>query len=256
MFNKGTLVILSMMLCSVPAFAEAPLITDDTGTQGKGKYQLELDYGAGLPQVLPGHEIVATLTYGVVDNVDVSIGLPYDWHTATQNGLDPAAQKGISDVLVEVKWRFFESKPLGLSVALKPGLTLPSGSEEKGFGDGRMSEGMMLLATEEWTHGALHCNVGYFHNAYNIEKDNEGFRHDLWHASVAGELTIMKNLKAVADIGIDTNIENAATVNPVYLLGGLIYNVSENFDLDVGVKGGLNSAIPKSTFLAGLTARF
>ena len=67
---------------------------------------------------------------------------------------------------------------------------------------------------------------------------------------------MMKNLKAVADIGIDTNIENAATINPVYLLGGLIYNVTENFDLDVGVKGGLNNAIPKSTFLTGLTARF
>jgi hypothetical protein len=256
MYKKSTLMMFGMLLCSLPAFAAAPLITDDTGTQGKGKYQFELDYAAGIPQVLPGREIAATLTWGVVDNVDVIMTLPYDWHTGQQEGVALADQQGISDVLVDVKWRFFESKVSGLSFALRPGFSIPTGSEANGFGNGRISEGIMFLATKDWEHGALHGNFGYFHDAYSFAKDNESFRHDLWHASFAAELKMMENLRSLADIGVDTNIVKAADINPVYLIVGLIYRVTENFDLDMGVKSGLNNAIPKKTFLTGLSARF
>ena len=62
-----------------------------------------------------------------------------------------------------------------------------------------------------------------------------------------------EKLCTVADIGIDTNPDKTSNTHPVYLVGGLIYSVTEYFDLDVGVQGGLNNTISDTMFLAGLT---
>ena len=252
MIKKFAVIILTLFF-AVPAFAAAPLITDDTGTQGKGKYQLEVDYAGGVTKQYPGQQVATTLTCGAADNVDVIISLPYNWHTILWEGSPFNAYDGVNDTSLQVKWRFFESKPTGLSLTLKPGITFPTGNEATGFGTGKLTEGMMFIATEEWQHGLVHCNVGYNHNAFNMDQDNETLQHNLWHASIATELNLVKNLRAVADIGIDTNTVTAYTANPVYMLGGLIYSVTENLDLDLGVKGRLNNGAPPTTILAGFT---
>ncbi|MCX6178589.1 MAG: transporter [Chlorobiales bacterium] len=256
MFRKAALIISGLLLCSLQVYAVAPLITDDTGTQGKDKYQLEVDYAGGVTRQYPGQQITTTLTYGVVGTVDVILSLPYNWHTILWEGSPFNSYDGFNDTTLQVKWRVFESKPAGLSFALKPSITFPSGNEANGFGTGKICEGVMLLATEKWEHGACHCNVGYYHNAFNMEQDNETLQHNLWHASIATEVNMTKNLKSAADIGIDTNAVNAYTANPVYILGGLSYSVTDNLDLDIGVKGRLNNVATPTTFLAGLTSRF
>jgi len=37
------LIFVALLLIAYPSWAAHPLITDDTGTQGKGKFQLELN---------------------------------------------------------------------------------------------------------------------------------------------------------------------------------------------------------------------
>ncbi len=256
MFNKYSLTLLALFF-SVPVYAAAPLITDDTGTQGKGKYQIELDYAAGVTTTDTGQELSTTLSRGIVDNVDVVVGLPYNWNPFTEEGRPIAIQQGIGDMAVDIKWRFLDnSKENGLSLALKPGVTLPTGNAKRGLGNGEISEGVMLIATEEWQHGAFHCNIGYTNTAYSLEENTEALRKGLWHASLGTEVNMMKNLRTVADIGVDTNTVKASTTHPVYIIGGVIYSVNEHLDLDIGFKGGLNNTAPQATFLAGMTTKF
>ena len=256
MLNKYRLVLLSLFF-SVPTYAAAPLITDDTGTQGKGKYQIELDYSAGVSTTDSGQELATTLAFGIADNVDVIVGLPYDWSPFTEEGRPIAIQQGISDTSVEIKWRFLDnSKENGMSLALKSGVTLPTGNAKRGLGTGEISEGVMLIATKEWQHGAFHCNIGYTNTPYSLEEDSEVLRSSLWHASIATEINMMKNLRSVADIGIDTDTVKASNTHPVYIIGGLIYSVNKHLDLDIGFKGGLNNTAPQATFLAGMTTKF
>ena len=256
MFNKSRILLLSLFF-SVPAYAAGPLITDDTGTQGKGKYQIELNYAAGVTKTDSGQELSTTLSRGIVDNVDVVVGLPYNWNPFTEEGRPIAIQQGISDMSVEIKWRFLDtSKENGVSLALKPGITLPTGNAKKGLGNGEISEGVMFIATKEWQHGAFHCNIGYTNTAYSLEEDSEALRSSLWHASIATEINMMKNLRSVADIGIDTDTVKASNTHPVYIIGGVIYSVNEHLDLDIGFKGGLNNTAPQATFLSGITIKF
>jgi len=256
MIKKYTLILFSLFF-SVPVFATAPLITDDTGTQGKGKFQVELDYAVEATKSNSGQELYTTFSWGVADNVDVIVGIPYNWHPFTEEGRPIAIQKGIGDTAVEIKWRFFESSPQnGLSFALKSGVSLPTGDAEKGLGNGDVSKEVMMIATKEWQHGAFHCDVGYVHNTYSLEEENEVLRHHLWHASVAAEVRMMKNLRSVVDIGIDTSTVTTSETHPVYVIGGLVYSVTDSFDVDFGVKGGLNNTAPVTTVLVGVTSKF
>jgi hypothetical protein len=65
------------------AFAAHPLITDDTGTQGKGKMQFEFVGEYGVDKEEGGTEkgfeapTVPFLSYGLSDSIDIVIGLPY-----------------------------------------------------------------------------------------------------------------------------------------------------------------------------------
>lgn len=252
------------MLWTTPAFAAHPLITDDTGTQGKGNFQLELnsewsedrekDSGTTIKET--GGEIAAALSWGVADNIDLVAGLPWQCYTISEEETVVADEEGIGDMTIEVKWRFFESEESGLSFALKPGISIPAGDEQKGLGSGRISGSLMLIATHEGQLGALHGNIGYSRNAYKLEEDDAASRHHIWHASLAAELNMTEHLRPVANIGIETNEDNASDVHPVFLIGGLICSVNENLDLDFGVKGALNEAETDTTFLAGMAVRF
>ena len=256
--------IILALLWSVPAFAAHPLMTDDTGTQGKGKFQFELnsenltdhEVKGSIFEKETGGNVVAALTYGIADNLDFAVESTFQWSSLMQNGSIFSDEKGIGDTTLKIKWKFFESSPDQFSLALKPRVTFPTGDPQKGLGNGNISGGVLLIATREWEHRALHCNFGYAHNSYSLAQDRALFKHDIWNASVAAEVHMTKKLRSVADISIDSNSENTEFPNRVFVLGGLIYSVTDSFDLDLGVKAGLNNAETDKTILAGLTVRF
>ena len=52
---------------------------------------------------------------------------------------------------------------------------------------------------------------------------------DIWHASLASEVEAGKNLKLVANIGMEKNPDKGSSTDPAFILGGLIYSVSRKF---------------------------
>jgi len=245
-----------------PSFAAHPLITDDTGTQGKGKFLFELNCQTGYETERSGAEtgtnvtarereteLKAAFTYGVIDNVDVILTLPYEWKKTEIGNATVSDVSGIADISVEVKWRFFEKD--GLSFAVKPGITLPAGDKDKDLGSGRAAGTLYLITTKDIDPWAFHLNLGYKRNENTVDE-----REDIWHASLAGEFKIMKKLKLVANIGAERNTDKLSDTNPAFILGGFIYSIREDVDIDFGVKGGLNKAEADITYLAGMALRF
>ena len=252
------------VLWSVPAFATHPLMTDDTGVQGKGKFQFELnseyttdhEVEGSIFEKETGGNVVAALTYGIADNLDLSLESNFQWSSLMQNGSTFSDDKGIGDTTVKIKWKFFESTRDQFSLALKPKLSFPTGDALKGLGNGNISGGVLLIATKEWEHRAVHFNFGYARNSYSLAQDRALYKEDIWNASVAAEVHMTNKLRSVADISIDSNSENVEFPNRVFVVGGLIYSVTDAVDLDLGVKAGLNQAETDRTILAGFTAKF
>lgn len=240
------------------AQAAHPLITDDAGTVGKGGVQLEINgqlahasktLNDSTTQKSKALEAALSATFGLAENLDFAVTAPYQWLSAHQNDELIAREKGISDMSLDLKWRFFEKDGWGL--ALKPGITLPTGNDEKGLGGGRTTYRIFFITTKELEPWAFHLNLGYIRN-----ENNAGDRSDLWHTSLAAEVELIKSMKAVANIGIETNPASGTSTHPAFALGGLIYGLSEKVSLDAGVKFGLTKPEADVTYLAGVTIKF
>lgn len=265
---KRSLLVLVTTIISIPllwasyGFAAHPLITDDTGTQGKGKFQVEVngeyqydrEKEEGVKIKGTGGEIATILSYGIVDKIDIILGMPFQWFRIKEDGELTSRESGLGDLSLEVKWRFFEKE--GFSFALKPGLTLPTGNERKGLGNGRPSYGLAFITTKELGPLAFHANLGYTRNEYKLQEDREANRKDIWHLSLASEWKVVRDMKVVGNIGMERNTDKKSNRHPAFLLGGLIYSVSEKIDIDFGVKGGLNKPETDLTILLGTTFRF
>src|SRR3990170_1922289 len=239
-------------------FAAHPLITDDTGTQGKGKTQLEFigEYGVDKEEGVTekGFEAptVPFLSYGLTDAVDLVFGLPYTAARVENAGTTTAA-RGATDMSIELKARVYEKD--GLSFAVKPGVSLPTCDEEKGLGNGKASYSTFFITTKEAAPWAFHFNVGYVRNEYKLQADEDANRKDIWHVSLASQVEVVKDLNLVANIGMERNPDKTSDTHPAFILGGLVYSISENLDIDLGVKGGLNKTETDYSVLAGITWR-
>lgn len=251
------------MLCTVlfvPAtvWAAHPLITDDAGTQGTGKFQLEVNgqYDSdketvgGVSIKSTGGQAAMALTYGASDGIDIAVGLPYLWIKEKDDGVQVINEHGVSDATVDVKWRFFEKE--GLSFAVKPGMSSPTGDEDKGLGAGKAGYHIYLIGTKDVAPWSFSANLGYMRNVtkFDVEEEN------LWHASLAATYELIKGFKIVGDIGQEKNCDKSVNNDPAYALAGLIYSPNENIDLDIGVKYGLTSSETDWSLLAGTTFRF
>ena len=254
-------VILSVMgffLMTTVAFAGHPLVTDDTGTQGKGKGQVEvgLSFFSDKDKVADattfkteGGDVAVGVTIGLLDSLDIVLGVPYAWYILDENDARVDRADGLSDIGFDAKWRFFEKN--GWSLALKPGVSVPTGDEDKGLGAGRTSYRMFFIGTKEFEPVAIHANIGYIRNENNSEE-----RKDIWHVSVATEVEVIKDLKLLANIGVERNPDTASENRPAFVLGGVSYDVSEKITIDAGVKYGLTSPETDWTYLTGLTIKF
>ena len=245
------------LLVYTVVWAAHPLITDDAGTQGKGKFQVEVNgqYDSnketvnGVSVESTGAQVATTLSYGFIENADLVLSLPYKWGKVKEDGVTLYDEKGVSDMTIEVKWRFFEKD--GLSLALKPSLRIPTGNEEKGLGAGRTGYHAFIIGSKEIEPWAFHVNVGYIGNENKADEEK-----NIWHASLATTYEVIKNLKVVGNVGIERNPDKAADKDPAFLIGGIIYSLSESLDIDVGVKYGLTAAETDWSLMAGMAFRF
>lgn len=240
-----------------PSWAAHPLITDDTGTQGEGNFQLELtgqydrdkENVGGVSIKATGIETAAALSYGMADHIDLVLSLPYLWGREKENGSLVYQENGIGDAGLAAKIKVFEKE--GFSLAVKPGFSLPTGNEDKRLGSGKLGGQVFLIASEETGPWAFHANLGYIRNENDADE-----RENIWHASVAAAWEIVKDLSLVANIGVERNPDGEADDDPAFLIGGIIYSIAENLDIDLGVKYGLTDSEADISALAGLAFRF
>lgn len=112
--------IMKVFLCLVllrnanPSPAAHPLVSDDTGTQGKGNFQLEMsgqcdqdkENIGGVFVKTTGGLLATTLSYGIAENVDLVLGMPYPWCKTEENKATTYDENGIGDVIYSINKNF------------------------------------------------------------------------------------------------------------------------------------------------------
>jgi hypothetical protein len=223
------------------SFSAHPLITDDTGTQGKGNLQIELNCEFEYDENLWSKGIDTIFSYGLIDKADIVFTVPYQFITSDE--------KGISDISLELKYRFYEKE--GLSFALKPGISFPTGDETKSLGTGKTAYSIYFIGTKENKNSTIHFNLGYLRNE-NVHDEKE----NIYHVSVAIEVPINEKFKFVGNLCGETNPDKSTGKPVLVSIVGFIYSPKENFDIAFGIKFGLNDVSPDFSILPGITIRF
>lgn len=234
------------------AQAAHPLLTEDTGTQGKGNAQLELTLDAFRDRLagtkIRGVQAGAVLSYGVAEPADLQFGLPYLRVRETEDERRTLVS-GMGDVSLDLKWRFFERG--ALSVGFKPGVTLPTGDEKKFLGAGRVTWGALLIGSYEPGRVAFHSHVGYryYDNVVDLKTS-------LWHFSVASTWQVAESLELVADLSRDSNPVPGHSTPLDYVIVGAIWAPLKNLDFDIGYRRGASAPALDRGLLAGVTLRW
>ena len=139
----------------------------------------------------------------------------------------------------------------GLSFAIKPGSTIPSGDYKKNLGSGKMTYYLYFITSKELNTWSFHLNLAYIRN-----ENKQDYRKDIWHASLASTVEVIRKLKLVGDIGVESNSERSSSNPPSYILGGVIFSPRDNFDVGLGLKGGLTKSESDIAVRGGVTWRF
>lgn len=218
----------------MPAYAAHPLITEDTGTQGAGRRQLEA-FGEQTRGDGRRDELYAgVFSYGVGEAADAQIGLP-------------AYRDGAGDVSFDLKWRFLERGPL--SFALKPGVTLPTGDEGAGHGTGKATWGSLIIVSYAPGALALRAHAGWRRNENQL-----GERESL-HQVAAAATYALGRLRWVGELARETNRAPGGRAAG-YTTVGAIWSMTPGVDLDLGWRRGYGGAAGDVTLLLGVAARW
>lgn len=242
----------ALIALAVPAHeahAAHPLVSDDTGTQGAGHWQFEASADhtrvrdAGVTE--RAREFGTALTYGVGEALDIAVGLPWiDLRVSGQPGVH-----GAGDATLLAKWRFFDDGD-GWTLGLRPELTLPTGSERKGLGNGRATGSLTLLSQLDRGAWSWLANAGITYN------DNRaGDRKQLWAASTAVLVALDEAWTLAADLGVARSAAPGAA-NEKFGLLGVIRHLGEDADLDIGWRRSKADGPAANTLGVGFTLRW
>ena len=243
---------ISGLLLYSPAHAAHPLITEDTGLQGKGNWQFELNTDRSKTVADDGsmrvRAVNSTLSYGVSDDWDIAVNFP---HTTiiTNDSLATPRERGAGDIALFAKWRFYEQDRL--SLGLKPSVTIPTGDERRGLGNGRATFALNAISTLEAGDLSWLATIGA-----TINRNSVDARTRLWNVSSALTYQFNSRWSAALDVGTYRNPEKQSRDDPAFALIGVIYSPTDAMDFDVGYKKGLNKAEVDYSLGVGATLRW
>jgi hypothetical protein len=240
--STGALLALIAIGLTSPAHAFFPFITDDTGTQGQGGSQVELNYEfvkehndeLDLEDRVVGTEtgvvnaLASSYTYGVTDNLDVFLGAARQ--TTPSNGW--------LNTEIGAKWVFWGDQTQGWSAAVKPTVLLPVSKhmQDRGLGNAQTNVAMTLVSSFMADTHELHLNLDYTSNRYASTQESEAQRKSLWRISAAPVYVLNDQWKAGLDLGIETNPTFSSSYQAFGGIG-LQYAPMPNLQIGLGLIG-------------------
>jgi hypothetical protein len=140
------------------AQAGPPFVTDDPEPPPPGGWEINVPF---ILERAPGStEIDAPLfdfNYGL-PNIQLKLEIPVRIVHEDNDG----TAAGAGDLLLGVKWRFFNNEKSQVQLGIYPQLLLPTGDQARGLGEGRSAFVLPLVAQKSWGKWTIYSNVGYW----------------------------------------------------------------------------------------------
>jgi hypothetical protein len=208
------------------AEAARPLATDDAGTVERGAFELEMGYDFSKDEDHTQNQSLGiSLKYGVIERLDLGIGLPYEIKPEEEFG---NAEAGLKYLLLKEK------------------KTLPALSLTFAYESGSSEYALTGIGSKKVGDLIIHINLGY------ITSDIEG-DHGMTVYAGAIEYALSKGLTLVTELVGQVDIDENALEG---LVGGN-YQISEQVVLDFAIgKGFYGVSAKEGKATLGLTCGF
>lgn len=149
---------IACLLATCSTQAGPPFVTDDPEPPPPGGWEINVPF---IVERTPGAtEMDAPLfdfNYGL-PNIQLKLEFPVK--IVHEDGDGTTA--GLGDLLLGVKWRFFNNEQSQLQIGMYPQLLLPTGDHSHGLGEGRAAVVLPLVAQKSWDKWTLYGNVGFW----------------------------------------------------------------------------------------------
>lgn len=159
----------ALILCSASsasaAIAGPPFLTDDPDPTETGHWEIYAPYleSEGRGGDLEG-AAGAELNYGAAKDLQLTVGLPVSYAREAGDW-----RGGFGDVDLSAKYQFYHGSIEGLSIAVFPGVTLPTASNGMGAGD--VTALLPVWAQKETGDWTVFGGGGYAINPGNGNRD-------------------------------------------------------------------------------------
>lgn len=244
--SRWLLVSLAIICFPLSVFAGPPILTDDTGTPGPGKWETNIGFTIDKRQDATRYETPAIdLNYGVGERIQLNYSVSW---VVLDNKNEPA-KSGLGNSEVAIKWRFLDEDKHGVAVSVYPRFIFnnPTGSADRGLVDEGTVFKLPVQIEKKITIIDMIANFGYeFHQQGN----------DSWLYSIAMKYAEIKGLDMLAEVfgTADSSFKNAEYVYDI----GFRKDVSENYTVLASIGRSLLQGDDHSTLLSyvGLQMRF
>jgi hypothetical protein len=232
-----------------PAYAAHPLISEDTGTQGKGRFELELGTSWTRAQDGNAFELDPQLSYGVRDDIDLILR-PSLFRLSGSAADQAGRHGGFGTTALDVKWRIAGRGAIAFGT--RAGVDLPTAQRDLGP-QGTGWHALAMVTYDDQTTLAT-ANIGY--TRLPTEAGVEAMRRNLVRVSAALAHSVREDVRLLVDVAAYRTSDPSVASWPAVAVVGAIFRTPAGFDVDVGWQGRLNHAAPASVWLAGLTLRW
>ena len=239
---------LLLVLASGLAHGAHPLISEDTGTQGTGKFELELGTVTSHPQGDRTHELDPQLSFGARDDLDLILRPSYFWLTG-DTAQSAGRRHGFGTTALDFKWRPIARGPW--SFGMRGGFDLPTSQGD--IAEHELGSHALVMATYFAEPLMATINVSYTHLPHDA---GVGVRRDGVRVSAGGHYSVSDALRLAADLATSQSTEAGAHGWPTVGVIGLILTLPWGFDVDAGVQFPINRSAPSTQWLVGATVRW
>ncbi len=201
------------------AQAGPPFVTDDPEPPPPGGWEINVPF---ILERAPGTtEMDAPLfdfNYGL-PNIQLKLEFPIKIVHEDSNG----TATGAGDLLIGVKWRFFNNDKSQLQIGTYPQLLLPTGDDSHRLGEGRLAFVLPLVAQKSWDKWTLYGNIGFW---WQTAAETRNYVY----AGAVLEREINERLTLAAELFGNSPKERGANSDFAFNLGG-IWKLSAHLNL-------------------------
>jgi len=193
---KPAVVFAACLFAPAAAWAGPPFLTDDPEPTERGRWEIyaPLFDAAGQGGAFEGAAGVE-LNYGAAKDVQLTVELPAAYrHEASRTTL------GAGDIAASMKYRFYHDEKRGLSVAVFPGLTLPTATN--GMGAGRVTGFLPVWAQKDSGPWSVFGGGGY---AINPGSGNRDY--------LVGAVAVSRTITPDLTLGVEVERKGAETID-------------------------------------------